>query len=153
VAIHALLESEGLFEVSVGMTLGAVHTDVLAFERELGFRVVEPFIHRLDGNLLPAVRVVTGLAALGEAAVMRVLVAIRALVERNSDILRLAISAVGVALGTFHLGMQSGERVSSLRVIELPHADHLPVLEVVACLAGRAETAFVLILMTAGTCC
>ena len=45
VAIHALLECERLFEVSIGMALPAIHAHVLALQRVLGLRVVEAFIH------------------------------------------------------------------------------------------------------------
>jgi|SRR5579859_817753 len=89
------------------------------------------------------------LASLGKAAVVRILVAIGALVERNTHVLRLAVGTVRVALGALHLGMQAGQRIARLRVIELRGADRFPILEIVALLAGRTKPAFVLILMTA----
>jgi len=52
---------------------------------------------------------VAGLAALREAAVMRILVAVRALVERDANVLRLTIRTVNVALGALHLRMKSGQ--------------------------------------------
>ena len=48
VAIHALLECERLFEISVGVALSAIHAHVLALQRELGLRMVKTFIHRLQ---------------------------------------------------------------------------------------------------------
>ena len=89
------------------------------------------------------------LAALGKAAVVRILMAIGALVERNTHVLRLPVGSVGVALGALHLGMQAGQWIACLRVIELCGADGFPVLEVMALLAGRTESALVLVFMTA----
>ena len=92
---------------------------MLAFERKFCFGVVEALVHGLQRNLLPALGAVAGLAALREAAVMRILVAVRALVEWNADVLRLAVRSVGVALRALHLRMQPGQRIARLRVIEL----------------------------------
>ena len=79
-----------------------------------------------------------GRAGLGEAALVRIFVAIRAQVEWDADVLRLAIGAVGVALGALHLGVQAGQGIASLAVIELADVNRLPVHEVVAGLAIRA---------------
>lgn len=119
VAIHALLECPRLLEISVGVALGTIDTGMFPFQRKLGFGVVEAFVDRLERNLLPSTCAVTGLAALREAPPMRVLVAVGALVERNAHILRLAVRSVRVALGALHLGMQAGQRITCLRVIEL----------------------------------
>ena len=119
VAIHALLERQRLLEIAIGVALRAIDAGVLAFERKLRLRVVEALVHRLQRNLLPSARAVARLAALREAAVVRIFVAIGALVERNAHVLRLAVRAVGVALGALHLGMQAGQRIARLRVIEL----------------------------------
>ena len=78
VTIHALLEYQWLLKVSVGVALGAIHGLVLAFERKLGFGVVEALVDGRERNLLPSARRVTRLAALREAAVMRVFMAIGA---------------------------------------------------------------------------
>ncbi len=91
VAIHALRESHRLLEISTRMALRAIDADVLAFQRELGLRVIEALAHRLQRNLLPSARAVAGLATLREAAVVRILVAIGTLVERDAGVLRLAI--------------------------------------------------------------
>ena len=82
---------------------------------------------------------------------MRISVAVRTLIERTSNVLRLAVGAVGVALGTLHLSVQTGERIASLRVVELTNTDRLPVDEVVALLAGSSKPAFVCIFMARGT--
>lgn len=152
VAVHALLERKRLFEVSVGVALGTIHANVLAFQRELGLGVVEALIDCLKRNLLPPARVVAGLAALREAAMMRVFVTIGALVERNAHVLRLAVRPVGVALGALYLGMQASQRIAGLRVVKLrltglADIDRLPVHKTVALQAIRTQAAFVLILV------
>lgn len=45
VAVHALREHQRLLEVAVGVTLSAVHTRVLPFQRELRFGVIEALIN------------------------------------------------------------------------------------------------------------
>ena len=44
VAVHALGEYQRLLEVAVGMTLSAVHTRVLSFQRKLRFGVIKALI-------------------------------------------------------------------------------------------------------------
>lgn len=78
VTIHTLLEDQRLLKVSVGVALGAIYGLVLAFEGKLGFGVVEALIDGCERNLLPSVRRMTRLAALREASVMRVFMAIGA---------------------------------------------------------------------------
>ena len=83
---------------------------------------------------------------------VRVLVTVGALVERNAHVLRLAVRPVGVALGTLHLGVQAGQGIACLRVIKLgltglADIDRLPIHEIVALLAIRTQAAFVLIFM------
>ena len=78
VTIHALLEYQRLLKVSVGVTLGAIDGLVLAFEWVLGLGVVEALIDGGERNLLPSIRRVARLAALREASVMRVFMAIGA---------------------------------------------------------------------------
>ena len=131
VAIHALLESDWLFEVPIGMALGAIDEDVLALKRVPSLRVVETLVDRLQQNLFPSAGAVTRLAALGEASAVRIFVAIGALIERDAHILRLAVRSVGVALRALHFLVQSGQRITRLRVIKLTlaraDADRLPV--------------------------
>lgn len=91
------------------------------------------------------------LAALRKAAVMWIFVAIGALVEGNTNVLRLAVRSVGVALRALHLRVQSRQWIARLGVIELSHtradADCFPVLEVVAGLTSWSQTSFVLVLV------
>lgn len=69
--------------------------------------MIETLIHRLNRNLLPAISVVARLATLWKAAMMWILVAVRALIEWDTRVLRFAIGAVRVAFGALHLGVQS----------------------------------------------
>ena len=152
VAVHALGKCEWFLEVSAGMALGTIHDGVLAFQRKFRLGVIEAFVHRLQRNLFPPVRVVARLATLSEAPMVRVFVAIGTLVERNACVLGLAVGSVDVTLCTLHLLMQSGQRVLSLGVVELGLArladiDCLPVFEVVALLAAWSEAALVAILV------
>lgn len=82
-----------------------------------------------------------------EAAAVRVLVAIGAEVKGNANILRLAVRAVGVALGALHLCVQTGQRISGLAVIELGGINLLPVHEVMARLAVWTQPPLVEILV------
>ena len=154
VAVHAFLERERPFEVSVGVALGAIDAGVLAFERKLRLGVIETLVDSLEGKFLPPARVVARLAALREAAMMRVLVTVGALVERNTHILRLAVRPIGVALGALDLGMQASQGIAGLRVVKLrltglADIDRLPVHKIVALQAVRSEAAFVLIFVAA----
>jgi hypothetical protein len=81
---------------------------------------------------------------------MRVLVAIRTLVERDSCISRLIVWPRCMTLGALNLHVQPGQRIACLRVIELTNADCLPVLKVVALLAGWPKTSAVRVLMASG---
>ena len=132
VAIRALLERDGLLEISVGMALCAIDGSVLALKRELRLGVVEALVDGLEADLLPSGCAMAGLAGLREAAVMRVLVAIRAQAEGNAGVLWLAVGTVDVALGALHLSVQAGKGIAGLGVIELAHVDGFPVDEVVA---------------------
>lgn len=78
---------------------------------------------------------------------VRIFMAVRTLIERNADVLRLAIRSVRMAFRALHLRMQPGQRVTRFRVVELLDLDRLPVLIIVALQAILAEPAFVLILV------
>ena len=60
-----------------------------------------------------------------------------------------------MTLGALHLGMQAGQGIARLRVIELgltrlAHVNRLPVHEIVALQAIRAQATFMLILVAGG---
>lgn len=82
---------------------------------------------------------------------MRIFVTVGALVERNTHIPRLAVGSIGVALGAWNLRMHSDQRITGFGVIELSDINRLPVREVMAVLAIRAETALVLVFMARDT--
>ena len=82
-AVHALGKSQGLLEISIGMALRASDAGVLPFQGKFCFGMIEAFIYRVQRNLFPSAGVVAGLATLREAAMMRIFVAVRALVKRN----------------------------------------------------------------------
>ena len=69
--------------------------------------MVEAFVYGLQGDLLPSAGVVTGLATLWEAAMVRIFVTIGTLIERDAHVLRLAIGTVRMTLRALHLRMQS----------------------------------------------
>src|ERR1035438_7721088 len=91
-----------------------------------------------------------GLAALRETAVVWVGVAIRTLGKRNPSIPRFAVRAGRVALLALHLEVHPGQRILRLRVIKLADVNRLPIREVMALNAIRAETSFMRILVTGG---
>lgn len=149
-AVHALLEGQRLLEIPARMALRAVDADVLAQQRKLRSGVIEVLVDALEGDLLPSTGSVTYLAALRETAAVRVLVAIRTLIEGNANVLRLSIGAVGMALRALHLCVQPGQGIAGLGVIELRDADLLPVDEVMARLALRPQATSVLIFVAGG---
>lgn len=112
--------------------------------------MVKALAERLKRNPLPARCVVARLASLREAAVMRVFVAVGALAEGNARVLRLAVGAIDVALRALHLNVEPGQRIASLGVIELFDLHTLPILDVMALLAGLTKPALVRILVTNG---
>lgn len=107
-AVHALGKDERLLEIAVDVALRAIDRGMLSFQRKLCFGVIEALIHVLQRDFLPATGVVTRLTGLRETAVMRVLVAVGALVEWDADVLRLALRSVDVALRALHLRVQAG---------------------------------------------
>lgn len=108
--------------------------------------MIESLVDGLQRNTLPAAGVVTRLTGLRrETSTMRIGVAIGASIERYSDPSRLAVAPRRMTFLTSHLGMQPGERVAGLGVVEL--GSIFPVLEVVALLTILPQAAIVLILM------
>lgn len=150
VAIHARGKGQRLFEIAVGVAPCAVHAEMLSFQPILRLRVVETLIHRAERNLLPAHGGVAGLATLRKTSMMRILMAVRTLVEGNARIARLVVGPRSMALGALNLRVQSGQRIARLRVIELRDADRLPLFDVMTLLAGLSEPSVVRILVTSG---
>ena len=116
VAIHALAQRPGLLEVTVGMALGAIQgehvflaEDILSWSGRSARPPLATEIFFHPDVLWP------GLAALREASVMRILVAVRTLVEGNAHVLRLAVRSVDVALRALNLRMPP---VKGYRVFE-----------------------------------
>ena len=79
---------------------------------------------------------------------VRIFVAVGALIERDANVLRFAVRAVGVALGASDIAMQAGEWITSFAVVKLADVDSLPVDEIVALLAVGAKAPLVLIFVT-----
>jgi hypothetical protein len=151
VTIHALLKSQRLLKVAVDVALGAIYADVLSLERKLCRRMIKALVYRAKRNFLPTSSAVARLATLDKTSAMRIFMTIRALIESYSRVPRLIVWSRCMALGALNLRVQTGERISRLRVIKLADADYLPVFEVVALLAGCSETSIMRILMTTGT--
>jgi len=82
---------------------------------------------------------------------MRVGVAITAVAKGNSNIAWLLIGFGTVAECAADLNMQSGERISTQRMIKVENVDCFPLDKVVALEAIRSEAAFVRVLMTINT--
>src|SRR5579864_1052739 len=149
VAIGTLLEGDRLLEISSGMALVAAHLNMLAQQGKPGLRVVEPLAHRRRRHALPAAGVVTGLAAAGEGAMVRIGVAGTAGAERQAHILRLAVRSRQVAFLAGHLLMQPGQGIARPAMIELGqgNGEALPAIEAVALLAVLPQPALVLVHM------
>jgi len=152
VTVRTLLEYQRLFKVAVGVALCTSHAPMLAFQRKLRLGVIEALVDRLQRHLLPPSCVMARLAGLRETPMMRILVAVGALAERNPHVLRLSVRSVRMTLGALHLQMQPRQRIACLRVIKLrltglADVDRLPVHEIVALLANGPQTAFVLVFM------
>jgi hypothetical protein len=151
VTIHALLKSQRLLKVAFDVALSAIYADVLSFERKPCRRMIKALVYRAKRNFLPTSSAVARLATLDKTSAMRIFMTIRALIESDSRVSRLIVWSLRMALGALDLSVQTGERISRLRVIKLADADYLPVFEVVALLAGCSETSIMRVLMTTGT--
>jgi len=147
VTIHAGSKRDGLFEISTGMAKRAVHDHVLSLQRVLRLGVIEVLIHHRQGNPLPTRGAVAGLAALREAAMMRIRMAIGALRERQSCVPRFAVGAGGMALFTLHLRMRAGQRIPRFGVIKLGQVDRLPVGVIVTLQTTRTQPSLMRVLM------
>lgn len=145
VAVGALGEFQRFFEIAIGMAGSALDRLMFAFERILGFGVIEILSQSL-GDALPSQGGVAGGAGLLETAVMRILMAVVAFAEGKTLVARLAIGAGCMTLFALHLLVLSGERIAGLGVIE-GLRDVFPVVEIVAGLALLTEASLVEILM------
>jgi len=95
---------------------------------------------------------VAGLASLSKAAVVRIAVTVSALVERDAGVARLAVLAGSMALGASDRGVQSGQRIPRLAVIELTDIDGFPVFHIMALLTGLTQPSIVWVLVTRRAC-
>jgi hypothetical protein len=95
---------------------------------------------------------VAGFATLLELAFVRITMAIRALCELQPGVPRLSVGSGGMALFADYFTMGTGQRVMSLRVVEvlLVELGPLPARGRVALCAGLPKAALVLILMACG---
>ncbi len=147
-AVHALGKDERLLEIPADVAFGATDFAVLAQQRVLRLGMIEVLIESTGRDLLPSAGIVTSLASLLEAAVMRVRVTIGAFAKRNSGVARLFVGAKRMAFGAGDFGMQSSQRIASLGVIELAtrfECDRLPIGEIVALQAVLAKASLVMI--------
>lgn len=103
-AVHALPKNQRLLEIASAVALHTFHLSVLAQQWVPGLGVIEFLADRRHRNLFPAADVVTGLATLrGKTAMMRIAVAVRALLERDPGIARLIVRSGRMALLAGHL--------------------------------------------------
>lgn len=144
VAVQAALKGEWLLEIAAAMTPQAIDRLMLAFQRILGFSVIETLVDGFQRNPFPSGGVMARLAALlRKTAVMWIRVAIRAAVECQAHVARLVIRSGRMTLGAGHLRMQAAQRIARLVVVEL--RDIFPVFEVMALLAVLSQPATMLI--------
>lgn len=151
VAIHTLREEQRPLEVATGVTLHAIHARMFSEQRIFGLGMIEVLADRSHRNLLPAPGVMAGLAALRKASPVRVAMAIRALIEGDSDVARFVVGSGCVTFLAGYVRMQSGQRVSGLEVIELSDRHCLPVVVIVALQAIRTQASFVFVLVAGDT--
>jgi len=119
VAIRAFGERKRLFEIAVGVARAARHSLVLAEQREFGLGVIEIKAEPRADDTLPTGRCVTRLTGLrGEAAFVRIAVAVIALREAKAEVARLVVGARGVTLFALDLRVLAGQRITGLGVIE-----------------------------------
>lgn len=147
VAVGAMRERNRLFEIAARMTARTIHRRVLAQQWILCLRMIEVPVHRRQRNLLPALGVVTRLAALRKAAVMRIGVAVRTLSKRKPAIARLIVRPRCMALLAFHLRVHSGERILRFAMVEFADGDIFPIGRVVTLRAIAAQSAFMRVLV------
>jgi len=153
VAIHTLLKSQRLLEVSAAVTLNAVDHRMLSQQRIFRFRVIETLADGFRRNLLPTASVMAGLAALRETSTVRIRVAIGTQREGNPRVTGFVVGSRRVAFLTGDLRMQTGKRIARFRMIELFNLDRLPVLIVVTLQTVGPKPPFVFVLVAGNTGC
>lgn len=137
---------QGRFEVGAQVTTLARDIDVLAQQRVLCLRVIE---RHFGVRLLPRKRCMTRVAALLEAALVRVAMAIRAACKWQSSVTDLSIRPRRMAALAQNVAMLARQRIACLRVIEPLLVNHrdLPIRRRVApgTLAPQASLMFVFV--------
>lgn len=147
VTIRAFVKCKRLFEIASGVALHAIHLSVSAKKGKFRLGMVERAIQRRCRDLLPSGGAVTGLAGLGKTTTVRIGMAIRATAECNFGVPRLFVLPGRVALLARDLGMQTGQRIPSNRMVERAETDPLPVTVIVTLQAVGSELALVFVLM------
>jgi hypothetical protein len=150
VTIHAFPKRQRLLEVSSHVALQAVHRSVPTEEGEFGLGVVKVLAQRSRGNLLPSRCAVAGLAGRFESSAMRIRVAIRTTAKGESGVTRLFVFSRKMALLAGDFGMQTGEWITGLGVVEPTDADGFPVIVVVTLQTVGTKLPLVLVLMAGG---
>ena len=150
VAIRALGESDGAFEISPGMAIAATHLQVHSGQRKFRFRMVE-----LDGqvvHLLPPAGRMAGFARGLEGSLVRIRMAGRAGIELESgELYSLVRPGWQVAFSAGNLRVHASQRIFCLRMIEL--LGLFPVRKIVAARAIVAKLAFVRIGVAGNAIC
>lgn len=152
VAVHAFLKSQRLLEIAACMALRALDSRMFPQQWIFSLGMIEILIQRSCADPLPAARVMAGLAALREASVVWVAMAIGALSKGNPDITGLVVWTGSVAFLAGHLYVQTVQRIFGLGVVELANIDRFPVVEAVTMLAVRSQPAIVLVLVAGCAC-
>jgi len=148
VTIRTFGERDGLLEVSGGMALHALYAGVFALQRVFRSGVVERLADGGCRHPLPPRSVVTGLATLREASVVRIGMAVRTLAEGNPGVARLIVRARRVALLAAYIRVHSGERIARVRVVEFLYVNRFPVAVGVTLQAVGSQAPLVLVFVT-----
>ena len=90
--------------------------------------MIEALIDGLHGDFFPTTSVVARLATLHKASVMRIRMAISALLKRDTSVPRLIVRAGRMTFLTSDLNMQASQRITGPGVIKLADVNRLPVL-------------------------
>jgi len=147
VAIHALRKWKWLLEISLRMTLDALHLRVFSEQRKPRLRMVKLLAF---GNPLPTGGGVASLAGLRERSAMRIGMTIAAFRKWNSLVAWLSTGRRRcMTFRARRLRVEPGERISRLVVIEFLGC--FPVHKIVALETVLAQLTFMRILMACHT--